>query len=414
MRRLVGVCVLSALLAAGADGQDGARAAAAARTGTVTGHVICGDTQLPARFAEVSLIRKPSQAEVDALYAPAGKEDAAEKKPPVQSPTSYAVMQEATGIDGGFTIRRVPPGEYWIVAKREGYLFPIAAAVDEKSGHDLNRRMASAQSVHVGTDGAVKADIRLERGGVITGRVVFGDGSAAVQWEVWLVAAAARTVFSPNTEYVGISRAFDDERVGFTWTDDEGNFRIAGVAPGKYVVVTQVLLEGSSRVADESSTPESSGGQDLLLFGPGVFRRQQAAVLEIHGAEHVTADDVRLDFDSLHTIRGRVLAKVDGLPVHGTFVNVLGDGEGGPDFSRRAVMDAEGSFYADFLPAGNYTVQVVPGLPSLGSGRPAHFEHPSVAVVLENSDVTVPDILLGERDQIKPPTQSAAPKPAVR
>src|SRR4029077_10158717 len=68
------------------------------RTGTVTGHVYCVDTNTPARLASVQLapVKKAetrSGTSVEVTGIPAG-----------------GVAQ--TGFDGSFTLTRVPPGSY--------------------------------------------------------------------------------------------------------------------------------------------------------------------------------------------------------------------------------------------------------------------------------------------------------------
>jgi len=353
-----------------------------APSGIVTGRVICGDTQLPARFAEISLVRMPSKAEIAEIFAPNADTDAIKE--------TIDVLQERTGLDGVYTIRQVPPGDYWVVAKRDGYIFPIASVSDENAARDLDRIMARAALVHVAADQLAKADVSLTRGGVVSGRAAFDDGSPAVTWDVWLVPVEAKSLNNQPSQYDGISEAADGmERLGYSTTDDDGNFRLAGIPPGKYLMVAQLSIDSGARRKDDGYMG-SLTEQKLLVYGPGVFARAQAKPVEIHGSETVSAD-LKLDLSHLHSIRGRVLRKGDGLPLNEpAIVNVFSE-----NYAQSARTGPDGSFHVDYLPAGTYTLSVIPSFPD-AKDRTRHFEHPSQPVVVGDEDVTLDDILLSE------------------
>jgi hypothetical protein len=81
--------------------------------GTVTGHVICGDTQRPARFAGVMLFGVPKEV------APApkldGNADATQVAALMKATMgSMNMVQTQTGMEGGFTVNNVAPGDYYV------------------------------------------------------------------------------------------------------------------------------------------------------------------------------------------------------------------------------------------------------------------------------------------------------------
>src|SRR5215469_4051488 len=95
----------------------------AAPGGTVTGHVICGDTQRPARFAGVTLFGVPKDV------APAPKLDSNSDQAQVvaflkTTMGTVNLVQAQTNMDGVFTVNNVAPGDYYVFASVAGYLQP--------------------------------------------------------------------------------------------------------------------------------------------------------------------------------------------------------------------------------------------------------------------------------------------------
>src|ERR1019366_10612064 len=93
----------------------------------VSGHVTCADTGQPARFASVQLVAEhPNQ---DPLFDPAsmGKNPDFQK---VMAQAMSAVMKGSnlstlTGLDGSFSLEKVPAATYYVVAQLPGYLSPL-------------------------------------------------------------------------------------------------------------------------------------------------------------------------------------------------------------------------------------------------------------------------------------------------
>jgi hypothetical protein len=361
-----------------------------ASMGSVSGTVTCGDTELPARFAEVTLVRRPSAAEVAKLFAPEGESDGRSGS---KGAEVIDALEERSGADGSYSISQVPPGDYWAVAKLEGYLLPVSFANDETEARDLERLMAGAQQIHITANSTTSANVRLERGGSVVGQVVFEDRSPAVGWDVWLVPLGAKEVTPVASPYPGISEILDPlSHLGDNETDDEGNFRMAGIPPGKYLVATRLEVESGRRITEQGySTGNSS--QQILMFAPGVMGRERATPIEIRADETVGDINVNLDLSHLRSIRGRVLSAKDHQPADGTVVSAYNG-----DYGQRARAAADGSYHLDFLPPGTYTLSVIPGFPD-AKDRTRHYEHPHQTVVMGDEDVMLEDILMNE---IKP------------
>jgi hypothetical protein len=158
------------MLAAGLGEQD--MTAVPAPSGTVTGHVIFADTRQPARLVEVTLARRPTAGEI--------KADASEQRSDKIPPRTVAISGR-TGLDGSFLISGVSAGDYYVVAKLEGYVLPIGPITSEKQAMDVDTVMRDIPLVSVAGNETAEVNVSLHRGGVISGRVQFEDGTPVVE-----------------------------------------------------------------------------------------------------------------------------------------------------------------------------------------------------------------------------------------
>jgi hypothetical protein len=115
----------------------------------VSGHVTCGDTDKPARFAAVQLIPEKQQQTQNSDWGNVKDSNAMAKL----LEKSMAQAQKGTGlsavtsIDGRFEMPKVPAGTYYIVADLSGYLSPLSTlSTGERMG--LAARMHLKRSKH--------------------------------------------------------------------------------------------------------------------------------------------------------------------------------------------------------------------------------------------------------------------------
>ncbi|MFN0107388.1 MAG: collagen binding domain-containing protein, partial [Blastocatellia bacterium] len=149
-------------------------------------------------------------------------------------------------------------------------------------------------------------DIRLARGGVITGRVTDANDSPVINERVNL------SLIDAN----GKQQAFPINLNYEMWlTDDRGVYRYFSLPPGRYLVSVGQETGGGS-------VNESNRGFYRRVFYPGVTDAARAQLVEVKEGSEATDIDFKLgQREKTFTISGRVV-DASGQPVPGSHVSV--------------------------------------------------------------------------------------------
>lgn len=375
--------------------------------GFVIGSVYDGETQLPVRFAAVNLV--PVPAMLDAV--PAAN---ASVSPGVPSPGKQIVrkISGVTDINGSFHMK-VPEGDYLAAAVKPSYLNPsVEAATNPALSEDqLRSSLASLPQVHVRAGQTASVSLQLRRGAVVSGRMKYVDGSPAIHTTLSLEALdhvlrrelamrpenQGRTASSTleALQYLSASAFYS---TGTLDTNDEGRFRIDGLAPGKYIVSTTIQIKHPSEqilagggMDAQTFGPEWDLPELIPVYAPAALRRRDARVLTVHGGEQISDVDLTIDFNGLHSVQGRVLPasthKARGMVV----LREVGNDEA----SRASPIEEDGTFLVHYLPSGTYEVQIVsfdnPGKPNAPFAANATVE---LTTVVADQDVLLKDVLV--------------------
>ena len=318
-------------------------------TGSVTGHVFCGDTNQPARFAQVSL---------EAALPPGASASSSSSLPAVQSGGRTGAQ---TSIDGSFTLVGVKAGTYLVIVEKQGYINPRAMftqkeiddpAPDIRSmiDHVLPRVIVQAhQSEH--------AEVRLERGAAISGTVRYDDGSPAGEIHVQLLHKDAAG------KWVSLSGGGRFRAGAWVDTDDRGNFRIGSLLPDEYILRADLSLA-------ESKTSSIPGPNDTLMqvnfsvfrssisyYGSGVSSLSAASSFKLQAGQELGGQDMFLPISKLHRVTGHVVAGRDGHIVNAASLSLV-TREDQKEVSTATVLREDGLFHFDFVPAGDYILRI--------------------------------------------------------
>ncbi|MEP6915463.1 MAG: carboxypeptidase-like regulatory domain-containing protein [Acidobacteriota bacterium] len=281
--------------------------AVAVGTGVITGKVVAADTGRALKRARV-------------IVSGAGRPQGA-----------------TTDEQGRYRIAGLAAGAYTISATRTGF-------VDGTFGQ--RRALTPGTPVEL-LDGQQLGgiDLKLSRGGVVTGRVLDEDGEP--------LARAMVTVL--RQQYVRGERQLMPG--GADQSDDRGQFRIFGLPPGDYFVSASAggldqirpFIGPQGRV----DQPAESSGYAATYY-PGVITTAEATRVRLAASQELTGLDFQLQIVPLATVKG-VVAGGTGMVELRPDAGGIGRG-GGPGGGMRGGIRQDGSFSIPNVTPGKYTI----------------------------------------------------------
>jgi Carboxypeptidase regulatory-like domain len=288
--------------------------------GSVGGIVLCEDTKAPARGAYVWL-QKPRGNQPGVFVPPA------------------EAFGATTGIDGSFAISDVVPGEYYIIATYPGYIsaqeyiFPGSLSPEVSGSHEPLPPFV--QRVSIAPGAAVNAEVRLKKGGTISGSVAYSDG-APVPY------AALTPLIKINGDFGRV--------LNLAHADSSGKYRIEGLPEGSYAVVGAI---GSGEMVTVFGGGKI-GSSGLMTFAGGGMRPGKARVVVVTPNENAGVN-VTIPLTGLHEVTGTVTAP-DGHRLNHGFVRLYPTGERVSSLVTPLTPDGTFSFHS--LPADHFTISV--------------------------------------------------------
>jgi len=280
-----------------------------------------------------------------------------------------------TDANGKFEFPEVSPGRYQLRAQRSGF---VAAIYGRRgSGPGLTINVEPGQHVE-------KLEFRLERAGIISGTVMDEDNEPVEGVQV----RAMRVRYSPGGRE-RLTTARSDS------TDDLGNYRLPGLAPGTYYVQAGGRGEGV-RIGGPPSTVSYAGS-----FYPGVASREEAHTVEVTSGNETPHVDLAVKSTPTYSISGVI---VDAKSGGGVRRYDVGFGSGGA-MAFTSVNRDDGTFIMRGMEPGEYNL--IGRVFDLDTGAPRQG-YRSVKVV--DADVRVV-IEIGTAATVRGEVQPADDKP---
>ena len=312
--------------------------------GSVSGTVFVQDTQRPARFADVT------------LQAVAPVSDQNEGR---VGPGFGGGLQARTDVDGVFLINGVAPGDYYVLAAAPGSIREeslLRAAV--AAGVDPADLLARIPMVHVVADSTSSVNVSLQRGGTLSGRLTWEDGSPAAGIPV-VAQSTAPTVRLPDS-----LRAIRSPGNNFnsTSTDDRGVFRITGLVSGDYVLMA--MLQSRSQYGEFGRSQQTITTLDV--YAPGVFHKASAKPVTVRVGEERDDASMTIDLRGLHTVSGHATSASGGATVASGRISLIDPTD--PNLQLYGSIQADGSFSVHYVPPGSYTLQIAGASTQAGGG----------------------------------------------
>jgi protocatechuate 3,4-dioxygenase beta subunit len=208
-----------------------------------------------------------------------------------------------SAADGHFSMAAVPPADYELTAERNGYVAPDPSRLTVKAGE-------SQKGV----------ELKLMPSSSISGRVLDGEGEPAANLLV---------------------KAIRGSDAGADPTNDDGEFHIEDLRPGKYLLQAWHNGPGSQPEIRTDGTKEINYG---ATYYPGVLDLSAAVAVDVKAGAEVSGLEIRLMAQPILHISGRVT----GATGSDTLI------DGGSAGSTRGQKD--GSFTLWRVPLGLHTV----------------------------------------------------------
>ena len=243
-----------------------------------------------------------------------------------------------TDDQGRYELTAVPPGRYAVNATKSRYLAgsPGRVRVDETP---LQVELAPGQVLE-------PLDITLWLAGAITGQVVdeYGDPVPGAN-----VAALRRQSVQ------GTDRLVPAAGLG-QGTDDEGRFRLFGLAPSSYIVMV-TLRRPTLYVGDAGANIADDRSGYAPTYYPGTPDSASAALVRVETGETKDGIEIRLQAIHVATVSGTIVDSA-GNPVSSGMLQLLPDGAAIPT-SPLAGTPRGGRFVVNQVPPGRYTLQAM-------------------------------------------------------
>jgi hypothetical protein len=282
--------------------------------------------------------------------------------------TGFRASRVAVTDDRGrFVVADLPAGRYTMTVTKGGWLTEYYGS--KRPGRGPGSPIALADGEHA------KADMKLVRGAVITGRIVDEHGHPQIGvrpqlMEYRTLSGQRRLVPAPFG-------------MGFflNQTNDLGEYRLYGVAPGSYVVSAQPSFQMTSSSGARMTLPEETrwalqqagpapptGGSAAPpqgravtyapVFYPSVTDAAAATMVTVAAGEERSGIDIVMSLVATARIEG-TLSRPDGQPARGAQVN-LSPQENLDMFSDSGIgtrtVDPQGRFAFPAVRPGRYIV----------------------------------------------------------
>lgn len=243
--------------------------------------------------------------------------------------SGHAVL---TAIDGSFSLDNLPPGKAQVMITKPGYLL--------RGDTGLARRQELAAITEIGPDTA-QLSLKLLPEAVIFGQVK-GDDDEPIEG-----AEVQALTFAPIDGYLR------PRTIGLAHTDEDGNYRIAGLPAGEYNVTVQ---PGDLARKLLAATGHDERAYPVALYYPTAYEVDGAAPTALVPGQHQEIN-FALNTSPAYRVSGMIVRVGEWKQINQPSI-VKGPGAWQPVLAPDSFDQASGKFEFRALPAGTYYIQV--------------------------------------------------------
>jgi len=292
------------------------QAAPAATTGRIAGRVTVDGTNTPITGARIMLI-------------PAGRLNGPIGRPP----------QTTTDQEGRFAFDGLAPGEYRVDVQKTGFAPSFSPGMRPST-----IQVAAGQAVD-------DVRVQLQRGGVITGKVLDPSGEPFADARIMVMRRA------PGPAGGAAPRFIPAPMQGQQQTNDLGDFRVSGLAPGEYFVAAMRGPSGLGGPTPASASNGSARTAFTTTFYPGTTDPAVAQPIGVEAGKELSNVIFTMQSAPAFRVSGSVVDE-NGAPVARAMVMLMGDPRNGMFMgpAGNAQTQEDGRFVIGDVPAGSYRV----------------------------------------------------------
>lgn len=321
--------------------------------------------------------RGPPQAPVEGTASIAGRIVDAESGLPLRRASVRAILTTAPQPQGGqahvtrtddtgsYRLDKLPSGVYAVAVQRAGYV-PLTPGLAAASERPQRFTLQDGQRI-------ANADFRLQRGGVIAGRVTDEAGEPA----------EAVTIRALRAQQTGGRETYVPASARIVSSDDLGQFRLFGLAPGEYLLVADPQ---SGQFMGPNAVEQGDRTDTVPTYAPGTPAPSDAARITVVAGQ-TTAMDVQLVVARVVTVAGRVVDS-SGARLEGGMVRLRPDG---PDIAFMGAgmgMVRNGEFRITSVTPGAYTLEAnASPMGPPGGGDAVRLESARLPIVVGTEDI---------------------------
>jgi len=197
-----------------------------------------------------------------------------------------------TAADGRFVLKNVPSARYKLKVSRNGF-------VEKEYGQQKPNDPGAVLALSPG-ENRHGLEIKLLPAAVIAGRIYDEDGEPSSQ----TVVMASREVYHEGHRTLAAK--------GYAQTDDLGQYRIFGLAPGRYYV--SAMQRDWNEINGDREFNAMAGEKAergyIKTYYPGTPDPGRAAVIVVKEGEEVGGTDIAMKQVVVHRIRGKLVNAV--------------------------------------------------------------------------------------------------------
>jgi peroxiredoxin len=276
---------------------------------------------------------------------------------------------------GEFEIKDVTEGKYFISVSTPGVLTPFSSISNFLRGGGQDKSVLADvakdfQEIVVNGINDTEVIVVVKRGAVITGKIMYADGEAAigVRVEVLRKKDGQYNAVVPNmSEIFG---AIFGGAAGGLKTDDRGIFRVAGLPAGDYLVrvVENVSHSEVGKNRDDEFLAISGFNRNSMVstYYPSTSDVKKAEVVKVEIGQEQSEVNITIPERILRNLSGTVVNKATREPLKNARVSIKSEDDVNslfssmPDFGSKNETDEKGRWNYKELPAGKYTLTVSP------------------------------------------------------